>query len=295
MISSTDYARAATVDDVQKRWLPAHRFLIARRLSQFAVLAVFLSGPWFGIWIASGNLNSSLTFGILPLTDPFVLLQSWFAGHALAGTAILGAAIVTGFYFLVGGRAYCAWVCPVNVITDGAAWLRRRLGLPMTTRLSRTMRYWLIAASLIGAAVSGAVIWELVNPVSILHRGVIFGLGAGIWLIAAVFLFDLFVAPRGWCGHLCPVGAFYSVIGTKSLLRVNAAGRSRCNDCADCYRVCPEPQVIKPALKPQDPHATSVILSPNCTNCGRCVDVCAKQVFKFGARYTEVQPPGNLT
>ena len=35
-----------------------------------------------------------------------------------------------------------------------------------------------------------------------------------------------------------------------------------------------------------------VILSPNCTNCGRCIDVCSKDVFAFGARFNNRSAPG---
>ena len=33
-------------------------------------------------------------------------------------------------------------------------------------------------------------------------------------------LFDLLVAEHGWCGHLCPIGAIYGVIGAKSLIKI---------------------------------------------------------------------------
>ena len=85
-----------------------------------------------------------------------------------------------------------------------------------------------------------------------LHRGLIFGMGAAWLVVLAVFLFDLLVSRRGWCGHLCPVGAFYSLLGTRSPLRVRADRRDQCNDCMDCFAVCPEPQVIRPALKGAD-------------------------------------------
>ncbi|MDH4133358.1 MAG: quinol dehydrogenase ferredoxin subunit NapH, partial [Gammaproteobacteria bacterium] len=62
-------------------WFRAHRFLLARRASQAGILALFLLGPLAGVWIVKGNLNSSLTLGILPLTDPYVLLQSLIARH----------------------------------------------------------------------------------------------------------------------------------------------------------------------------------------------------------------------
>lgn len=266
-----------------KGWWRAHRWLILRRLTQAGILGLFLAGPWLGWWIVKGNLASSLTLGILPLTDPYVLLQSLAAGHLPERAALVGAAIVLAFYALVGGRAYCSWVCPLNPVTDLAAWLRRRLGLRSGARLSRKARYWLLATTLVVAAASGSIAWELVNPVSMLHRGLIFGLGAGWAVVLAVFLFDLLVAPRGWCGHLCPVGAFYSLPALVSPLRVAAVRRAACNDCADCYAVCPEPIIIKRPLKAVD-GAGPVIASPNCTNCGRCVDVCSKDVFAFALR-----------
>lgn len=266
-----------------KGWWRTQRFLILRRAVQLGVLASFLVGPWLGWWIVKGNLASSLTLGVLPLTDPYVLLQSLLAGHVALATAFIGAGIVLAFYALVGGRAYCSWVCPINPLTDLAAWLRRRLGMRGGIRLSRRMRHALLATTLAVAALSGSVAWELVNPVSALHRGLIFGFGASFVLVLAVFLFDLFVAQRGWCGHLCPVGAFYSLPGKVSALRVVAARREQCNDCADCYAICPEPLVIKPALKAVD-GAGPVITSAQCTNCARCIDICSKDVFTFGWR-----------
>ena len=272
-------------------WLRAHQWLLARRAVQFGVLALFLAGPWLGWWIVKGNLNFSLTLGVLPLADPYVLLQSLAAGHHPERTALLGAAIVLAAYWLVGGRAYCAWVCPVNVVTDAAHWLRTRIGVRSGSRLSPAARYWILAMTLALAGITGTIAWELVNPVSLLHRGIIFGIGAGWVVIAAVFLLDLFVSERAWCGHLCPVGAFYSVVGKWSPLRVSAVRREQCNDCADCYAVCPEPLIIKPALKGADRGLGPVILSPNCTNCGRCIDVCSKNVFAFASRFSNRGTP----
>lgn len=110
-----------------KGWWPAHRFLVQRRLSQLGIAALFLLGPLAGVWLVKGNPSSSLGLGMLPLTDPFVLAQVLAARHVPETAALLGAAIVIAFYALVGGRVFCAWVCPVKVVTDGAALLRRRL------------------------------------------------------------------------------------------------------------------------------------------------------------------------
>jgi len=268
-----------------KGWWLTNRWLILRRISQLGFLGLFLLGPWAGIWIVKGNLNASMTLDVLPLTDPFVLLQSIAARHLPETTAIIGALIVTVFYLLVGGRAYCAWVCPVNIVTDSASWLRQRLGLTGGARLSNNTRYWLFGATLLVSVVTGSIAWELINPVSMLHRGLIFGMSAGWIVILGIFLFDLLVSRRGWCGHLCPVGAFYSVLGNASVLRVSAARREQCNQCMDCIQVCPESQVLKLPLFGAEKGAGPIILSPNCTNCGRCIDICSRDVFQFGTRF----------
>lgn len=267
-----------------KGWVTAHKWLLLRRFSQLGILALFLLGPLMGVWLIRGNLAYSLTLNTLPLTDPYVLLQSLLAGHTPEKMGLIGLIIVVLFYLLVGGRVYCSWVCPVNLVTDLAAWLRGRLGIKGSVHMARQTRYWMLAMTLILAAITGSIAWELFNPVSMLHRGLIFGLGAAWTVVLAVFLFDLLVMNRGWCGHLCPVGAFYSLLGRGSVLRVSAAKRDSCNDCMDCFEICPEPQVIRPALKGKK-GSSSVILAPQCTNCGRCIDVCSKDVFNFGTRF----------
>ena len=269
-----------------KGWFYAHRYLILRRISQLAILGLFLVGPLFGIWLVKGNLASSLTLDVLPLSDPLVLLQVFAAGHVPETAALLGGLIVLVFYLIVGGRVYCSWVCPVNIVTDFAEWLRRRLGIKGSAHFSDKTRYWLLGAILLVAAVTGSVAWELINPVSMVYRGLVFGMGLAWGIVAAVFLLDLFVGRRAWCGHLCPVGAFYGMLGEAAVLRVSAVRREQCDDCMDCFAICPEHQVIKPALKGADKGIGPVITSGHCTNCGRCIDVCARDVFAFSTRFS---------
>jgi len=267
----------------RRGWLAAHKWLLARRLSQLAVFGLFLLGPLAGVWLLRGNLSSSVVLDTVPLTDPFLLLQTLLAGHGPELTALAGGALVLAAYLLVGGRVYCAWVCPLNPVTDLAAWLRRRIGLDGAGgRLDPRLRWALLAAALGGAALTGTALWELVNPVSIVQRGIIFLLAPAAWVALAVFLFDLLVVPRGWCGRLCPAGAFWGMVGQAAVLRVTAPHRERCDRCMDCYAACPEPQVIRPAL--EGPGAP-LIASGMCTNCGRCIDVCPQDVFRFGTRF----------
>jgi ferredoxin-type protein NapH len=273
-----------------------NKWLILRRLSQLAFLGLFLIGPLTGLWIVKGTLAESLTLGVLPLTDPLVLLQSLLAGHKPEATALIGGVIVLTVYALLRGRLYCSWVCPVNIVTDAAAWTRRKLGWREGMNLGRRPRLAVLLGALIASAVTGTIAWEVINPVTQLHRGLVFGslsgLGAAVVVVVGLFLFDAAVALRGWCGHLCPVGAFYGLLGKAGAMTgvgvaVSAPRRAACDDCRDCYHVCPEPQVITPALKGD---GSPLIASSDCTACGRCVDVCPQDVFALALRRPSSSP-----
>ncbi len=276
-------------------WWLAHRWLILRRLSQFGILFLFLLGPWAGIWIINGNLSSSLLFDTIPMTDPLLFVQMLAAGFFGIGIdAIIGAALILLFYMIVGGRVFCSWVCPVNLVTDAAFWLRHRIGISGGLVFTRGTRYWVLAVVLVVAAVTGTLAYELINPVSLLHRGLFFGMGAGWLLVIGLFMFDFAVSKRGWCSHLCPMGAFYALASPFSQIRVRADARSECDDCGECFVVCPEPQILPPVLHPKSPEVAPVVLSNVCTNCGRCIDICHVSVFRFGSRARKYIQPGNF-
>ncbi|EIK0771839.1 MULTISPECIES: quinol dehydrogenase ferredoxin subunit NapH [Vibrio] len=259
-------------------WWRAHRFLILRRLCQFTIIALFMAGPTLGI--LTGNLSSSMLLDTVPLSDPLIVLQALATGHVPEFNALLGVVIVVVFYAILAPRAFCAWVCPLNTVTDLAAWLRRKLNIKASYRWSPVIRYWLIPVLMLGSALSGAILWTWLDPVAALHRGLVFGMGAGWVLIALVFVLDLLLVEHGWCGHLCPLGATYGVIGRKSLLRVTAVRREDCTKCMDCFYVCPEPEVLRQPLKEGDRR----VMDQNCISCGRCLDVCPEHVFEFKNR-----------
>ena len=132
-----------------------------------------------GFWIARGNFASSELLGVLPLTDPFIYVQSLAAWHKPILLSTIGALMILVFYWLIGGRVYCSWVCPVNVVTDTAYWLREKLGLTRDRKLDRRTRFWIMIAAIGASTLTGTIAWEFLNPVSILQRGIIFGMGAG--------------------------------------------------------------------------------------------------------------------
>ena len=260
---------------------------MARRFVQLAVLALFIGTVRLG-WtllgepLLNGTLTSSLIAGSVPMSDPFALLQKLFAGHKPELTMVTGALIVLAIYVIAGGHAFCSWVCPMNIVTDAAYSARKSLNVPASSlRLSRHARYALAAAALLASAVSGTAAFEWVSPQAFLWRELIWGVGTGlVAAVTGVFALDLLLLERGWCGHLCPLGAFWSVVGKVGVVKP-IFDNDRCTKCGDCLRVCPEAHVLNFKLAAQ----RGFIASGECTNCGRCAAVCPENAIRFATRF----------
>ena len=264
------------------------RYLILRRFTQFGVLLLFFGTFHWGWEIAkrpvlSGNLSASELLGVIPMADPFAVLQQGLTGHLLQREVFIGAAIVLGVYALLGGRTFCSWVCPVNVVTDAAAWLRARLKLPDVVRISRKQRYWVLGLALLLSALMGVAAFEWVSPISMLHRELIYGAGWGLSAVLGLFLLDTLLIKHGWCGHFCPLGAFYALLGRTAQLRVKFDD-STCTRCGECARVCPEPQV----LDFNEAAENGMVMSGECSNCARCIPICPEDSLSFGLRLRTV-------
>ncbi len=259
-----------------------YRYLILRRVTQVSLLVLYFGANAWGWTVLMGNLSSSKVFGIIPLSDPFAALQMLAAGAVLAADLLIGVVLLSLFYFIIGGRAFCSWVCPVNMITDSANFLRRKLDFDRVQGIkqpaSRNIRYWVLALSLIISAVMGVTAFEFLSPISMVHRGIVFGLGFGWAAMLIIFLFDLFVLKNGWCGHICPLGGFYSILGKFSLIRVHHT-QENCTLCMKCKVVCPERQVLHMIGKESLP-----VLSGECTNCARCIEVCDDDALGFSIK-----------
>ncbi len=260
----------------------AWRYIILRRVSQFGILLLFFGSAHWGWHVAkdtpllAGNLSASEFIGLIPLADPFAALQIFLTGHVLSQEVLIGAAIVLSIYLLIGGRMFCAWVCPVNVVTDAAGWLRNRLDIKPIFHLSRSLRYFVLVATLVITVITGLAAFEWVSPIGMAHREIIFGLGMGFTALLAIFLFDLLILKHGWCGHLCPLGAFYGLLGKTAQLRVRF-DKNTCTHCGECAKVCPEPQVLN--LKKLEERG--LVYSGECSNCGRCTPICPEGSLMF--------------
>lgn len=266
-----------------KLW--ALRYTLARRAVQFGLLAAFIGTAHFG-WtllgkpLLAGNLSASSIAGVVPLADPFAVLQMLVARHWLASEVLIGAALVLGVYVLVSGRSFCGWVCPMNFVTDAADWLRDKTGVQADVlRMRSGVRYAVLVLALALSAVSGLAAFEWVSPQAMVWREIVFGLGLGLTAAGGVFAFDFAILRRGWCGHVCPLGAFWALVGKAGQVKVRYDAAS-CTRCGDCVKVCPEPQVLNFNLA----SARGMVTAGECINCGRCIVVCPEDSLAFGLR-----------
>ncbi len=255
-----------------------NKYLILRRIIQLGILFLFFSGANFGINILKGNLSTAIVSDKFYLSDPYAVLQMLFTGYIPTVEIITGAVIILVFYSLLGGRIFCSWVCPLNIITDFASYVRKKTGIKPALKMktvSGNIRYYVVILGLLLSFVTGIASFELINPISIFFRGLIFGSVFSLSAVLIIFLFDLFIVEHGWCGHICPVGAVYSLAGKFRFLKIYHTYEN-CTLCMKCKRVCPEIHVLEIIGK-----KTGNIKSSECTDCGRCIDVCDDNALKF--------------
>lgn len=251
-----------------------------RRIPQILILTLFILGNLKLSSILVGNLSSSKIFGIIPLSDPFAVLQIYLANLSVGLNAALGALIILLFYAILAPRVFCSFVCPVNLITDFAYFIRSKFDFKKDKKiisLPRNFRYYFLALSLILSFVLGIPAFENISHIGAVQRGIIF-LNSGVFgVIFAIFVFDVFILERGICSYICPLGAFYALVSKFSLIRIKHDANS-CNQCMACKTVCPEKEVLNIVGK------TTGYINSQCISCGRCIDICQEKAFSFDIR-----------
>jgi ferredoxin-type protein NapH len=246
-----------------------------RRITQVVVLMVFLATrtDWRGV---TGNLSSSRVFG-LALADPLAVLQIFLAQHRILPVLLPAAGFTLLMYWLLGGRTFCGWVCPVNTLLEGVDVVRKRCHLP-DTKLGVSTKYWILIIILAVSVFSRIPAFEMVSPIGILMRNLLYGFGWSFLGIVILIGFELTVSRRGFCRYLCPLGAFYGLIGRISPLHLRF-NTTRCINCGECEVVCPMGEApLSHALAGQ----ATRIDGAECIKCMRCLEVCPTQTITPG-------------
>jgi len=255
-----------------------YRYLVLRRFVQLSLLFLFVGGNVFGWQVLKGNYSSALLFDTVNLSDPYATLQILCTGFVAGADVLLGALTVLLLYGMLFGRMFCSWICPVNILTDTAIYASKKLKLENRLKFSRRTRYGVLILGLLLSAILATPAFELISPVGMLHRAVIFGVGGSWAVLLAVFLFDFGFSRFGWCGHLCPIGAFYSLVGRFAILKIRH-DKDSCTNCGKCFKVCHEQQVLS-----RINISSGFISSGECSTCMRCVEVCEDGALKLSLR-----------
>lgn len=185
------------------------------------------------------------------------------------------------------GRAICGWLCPFGLILDTCNKVCTHRYKP--SNKLRFVRYFFLGGIVLGAALTGTILW---------CRYICFGALLGVvpywltwqtvsafWLIyhlglfAFYFTFSYFTHGRAWCRYFCPLGAIFSLLNPFSLIK-RKYDFKWCTQCDKCKEVCPM------GLDPTDDDLYSKL---DCIKCGRCVRECKSNaltlVTPFGGTF----------
>lgn len=269
---------------------------VARRLVQVCSLLLFCLPPLLAGWgvfglfaggddqmpapaegVFFGSLSSTSVGGVT-LMDPLAAAEVFVASHSLELAALAGALIILVGYGLVRGRAFCGWVCPVNLLGEGADALRRKMGVQVPERtVPRRAKMALAVVVVALSAVLAVPVFEAVSPISAVNKGLVFGGIAGIGTLAAVLAAEIFFSKRLWCRSLCPLGGVYQAIGRAGQVNV-AMNYEACIHCDRCREAClADPVILDDVLAGND----AIVRAGDCMACGACVDACPADALTF--------------
>ena len=106
------------------------------------------------------------------------------------------------------------------------------------------MRYLFWIIFLAAAAIDGYLVFEVINPVGILSRFIVYGWSLAIVWVVVILSVEIFYSRRAWCKYVCPIGTTYSFIGWVSPMKVQW-DMQKCDHCAACLIACPEDHVLE--------------------------------------------------
>ncbi len=268
---------------VRSRWQKVRWWTWAHRLMAAGFLAVLIAGhhgmmTWF-----KGSITAATWFDLIRFVDPLTAAETAFASRQVTVPLLAGAA-TTMLMGLLLGRVFCGWLCPLGLLLEinesFRQFLRRHLkrhGVrPFERRLPTSIKYWVLAVCLGVSLITATPFFTSVSPINLMVLG---AASSPLLLLAVVIPLAIleFFLPRAFCRSLCPVGAFYSLLGRWSPFRVWVVGTERPR-CQRCTMQCPM------GIDVMDSHVLAghkSVDDPECTRCGTCTDVCLGETLQL--------------
>ncbi len=247
-----------------------------------------------------------ITLLFLDFTGTLHHWLGWLAKiQFLPAVLALNVAVIVGLVLLtlIFGRIYCSVICPLGILQDVLAKLRRKKNKYSYSKEVRWLRYPMLVVMVVALLAGIGSLFQLLAPYSAFGRiatmllqplwmlgnnvlGVlaeradsyafytvdVWMKSLPVFIIALVTLIVLVVLAwrggRTYCNTVCPVGTVLSFLARFSLLKVRF-DEKKCKNCSLCSRNC------KAACIDYKSHTVDY---SRCVVCGNCISEC-----KFGA------------
>jgi len=242
---------------------------------------LFTLSFWLDIQLVEGSLTASRILGF-HMADIYSSFLVALAQHHFPINLVIGAVTVFLLWGLIGGRAFCSWVCPYHLVAEWAEMLHLKLaerGIVFDHPMHRGIRsvMWVVFALL--ALLTGQTLFLTLNPIGILSRATIYGPSLALFWVLLLLAFEVVYARRAWCRYICPIGLTYGAIGAFAPVRIEYKLEA-CAHEGECRKVCEVPHVLDLTIKGRA-EDTYVDVGPDCTRCGLCVDICPTKSLDF--------------
>ncbi len=264
----------------------SYRWRKWRWTSIIVINLLFVVSFWFDVQLVEGSLTASRFVGF-HMADLNAALQVVLAYKELLINLLIGIVTVGVLWWLVGGRAFCSWACPYHLLAEFAEMIHLKLaarGLARDHSLHRGTRTAVWLAFIVLAFVTGYTVFEVISPVGILSRGLIYGAGFALLWVVFLLLVEIFYSRRFWCRYMCPIGLTYGFLGSVSPLVVRY-DLNLCLHEGECRAVCMVPHVLE-MTKKNRADEVEMDVGADCTRCAMCLEACPTQALTFKIRGT---------